>query len=266
MKEKFLKIFIVILGLIFFQCNQTNEPSGEKVQGITETGVAGPDYFIGTIDLNDWDPSSYEHLTVKEDYWINISLNDTIGTNSQVGLNNTSISGLYFKVKVSSPFYFSNDSIYVAPHSFGKTVINIDTTLIGLDSLIIGKVTMSISDGKKFEYTSRWMKPKPREDTISVVREGLNLKDQLLPAYPNPGDGSFRINFSIKKGQVVKLFVLNSNLGRVATLIDEYKSAGSYSYGWMEGVEEKAKYNSGIYRIMMQTDTYSKSGDVLLQK
>lgn len=78
---------------------------------------------------------------------------------------------------------------------------------------------------------------------------------QLEQNYPNPFNPSTQIRFAIPKSANVKLDVYNLLGQKVASLVSENLSAGSYSVEW-----NAKKYSSGtyIYTIRMDNEVHSK--------
>lgn len=72
---------------------------------------------------------------------------------------------------------------------------------------------------------------------------------RLSPVFPNPFNPGAQLCFILRKPSHVSLTVLNSNGERMATLMSEYKSAGSYRVFW-----NAASMTSGLYLICLQAD------------
>ena len=79
--------------------------------------------------------------------------------------------------------------------------------------------------------------------------------------YPNPFNPSTRINYSLSKAGNVKLTIYNSIGSKVATLVNEYKSAGNYS------VQFNGNYlASGIYLYRLESGNYNAAKKLILMK
>jgi hypothetical protein len=79
--------------------------------------------------------------------------------------------------------------------------------------------------------------------------------------YPNPFNPATTINYSLPKAGNVKLTVYNTVGSKVATIVNEYKPAGSYS----------VKFNgtnlaSGIYLYRLESGNYSAAKKFILMK
>jgi hypothetical protein len=85
-------------------------------------------------------------------------------------------------------------------------------------------------------------------DPITSIEENNSAPDQfeLFQNYPNPFNPSTVIGYQLPVSGDVTLKIYDL-LGReVATLVDEYKQAGSYEVTWY-GVSAKGGYASGVY-------------------
>ena len=270
MRKTILAAILCVTCIILNQCQNTTEPvqQGNSITGITETGAEGPGDFIGTLDLHDWDPSSYKHLTVAKNYWIDKATTDTISipgdTVTPLKIHNLSQSTLEVTVTVSLPFHCSIDSISIAGGQTGILNLTIDTNSVGTDTLVIQPIHLSFSNNDQLQYVVGWAKP--RSTGGGVVEVGIPLKNCLYPAYPNPASGVISFSYSLGSDQTVFLTVLNDKLELVDTLDHSFKKAGVYIYNWLTTVEEQSKFQAGYYRVALKTDAYSRSGDILLTR
>ncbi|OGU75819.1 MAG: hypothetical protein A2V93_02475 [Ignavibacteria bacterium RBG_16_34_14] len=95
------------------------------------------------------------------------------------------------------------------------------------------------------------------EETIDQIPSDYKLEQN----YPNPFNPSTTIQFAIPKESFTKLEVFNSLGEKVAALVSETLSAGTYEYEWnAEGLP------SGIYLYRLQTPNYSESRKMILIK
>jgi hypothetical protein len=87
----------------------------------------------------------------------------------------------------------------------------------------------------------------------------------LAQNYPNPFNPSTKINFSIPNvgsGLALSVLKVYDVLGNeVATLVDEYRSAGSYEVDF-----DASKLSSGVYFYRLQAGTYVQSKKMTLLK
>lgn len=97
-----------------------------------------------------------------------------------------------------------------------------------------------------------------------VVENNNNLlieKFELLPTYPNPFNPTTNINFKLSVPAQVKLNIYNALGIKVATLLDEYKSSGSYNLIW-----RAEKESSGVYYLRLEVDGRIKTQKMILLK
>lgn len=82
---------------------------------------------------------------------------------------------------------------------------------------------------------------------------------QLLQNYPNPFNPSTKISWQSPVGgwQTLKIYDVLGN--EVATLVDEYKPAGSYEVEW-----NASNYPSGVYFYQLKTNTYQETKKTIL--
>lgn len=101
--------------------------------------------------------------------------------------------------------------------------------------------------------------------SISSVKE---IKNDLLPNtivleqnYPNPFNPSTTIKFSVPNSGNVRLEVFNLLGEKIATLVDEYLSAGNYEANF-----NAEKLSSGIYLYKLSAGGYVESKKMVLLK
>ena len=83
----------------------------------------------------------------------------------------------------------------------------------------------------------------------------------LMQNYPNPFNPSTSITFNIPTKSYVSLIVFDI-LGReVAMLVNEQKSAGTYTQKW-----NAANMSSGIYFYRLQAGTFTETKKLILLK
>ena len=88
---------------------------------------------------------------------------------------------------------------------------------------------------------------------------GIPGRFDLAQNYPNPFNPSTRISFSLPKERFVKLEVYNLLGARMATLISENLSAGSYSAAW-----NAASAPSGVYFYRLEAGSFLQTRKMIL--
>ena len=83
----------------------------------------------------------------------------------------------------------------------------------------------------------------------------------LSQNYPNPFNPTTNINFSIAKASNVKLVIYNILGQKVATLINNFMSAGTYTYQFNAG-----NFASGVYIYSLEAGSYKMNKKMVLLK
>jgi hypothetical protein len=106
-----------------------------------------------------------------------------------------------------------------------------------------------------------WMRS--LSELLGVSKGSAMLQKQftLSQNYPNPFNPSTTINYSIPKAGHVKLIVYNAIGSKVATLANDFKSAGTYSV-----IFNGKDLASGIYFYRLETGNYSVVKKLILMK
>ncbi len=98
---------------------------------------------------------------------------------------------------------------------------------------------------------------------------GISTTNNLTPSdysleqnYPNPFNPSTTINFSIPKSGAVSLKVFDAIGREVATLVNEFKTPGNYSYDFTA----TSGLTSGIYFYTLKSDNYTSTKKFMLVK
>lgn len=87
----------------------------------------------------------------------------------------------------------------------------------------------------------------------SDVEIGTPVKFNLSQNYPNPFNPSTKVNFDLAKEGFVSIKVFDNSGKEVATLVNEFKTAGYYTVNFNAG-----NISSGIYYYRMQTEGFTK--------
>jgi hypothetical protein len=101
-------------------------------------------------------------------------------------------------------------------------------------------------------------------ELISGITNNQNITPEnysLMQNYPNPFNPSTKISFSLPKAGDVSLVVFDI-LGReVATIINNYKSAGNYTVNF-----DASNLSSGIYFYTLKSGNFTESKKMVLMK
>lgn len=97
---------------------------------------------------------------------------------------------------------------------------------------------------------------------ISQISTEVPDKFTLSQNYPNPFNPSTTINFSIPSSSHITLKVYNMLGKEVATLVDEFKTSGTYSYNYTAASE----LTSGVYFYTLTTDNFKDTKKLVLIK
>ena len=87
-----------------------------------------------------------------------------------------------------------------------------------------------------------------RDNSSSLTPKAFSLEQN----YPNPFNPSTTINYSLPKAGNVKLNIYNILGSKVATIVNEYKTAGIYSVQF-----NGSNLSSGIYLYRLESGNYS---------
>jgi hypothetical protein len=104
---------------------------------------------------------------------------------------------------------------------------------------------------------------------ISITKDqtaGLPTQFMLYPNHPNPFNPETIVSYDVPKPSQVKITIVNILGQKVATLVDEPKTAGHYDVVWRGTDSRGARVSSGVYLCIMQADNYSKSIKMSLLK
>ncbi len=101
---------------------------------------------------------------------------------------------------------------------------------------------------------------------ISVTVEAVPSSYSLSQNYPNPFNPETAIHFSLKEAGKVTLKIYNLQGQLVRTLVDEEKSAGSYSVLWNGTADNGLRLASGIYYYTVQVNGFEMTKKLLLMK
>jgi hypothetical protein len=96
---------------------------------------------------------------------------------------------------------------------------------------------------------------------LTEIGNGVPESYSLEQNYPNPFNPSTKIRFNIPEAGQITLKVYNALGQEVASLVNEYKNAGSYEYNF-----DASGLNSGIYFYKINSNNYSATKKMILIK
>jgi len=99
------------------------------------------------------------------------------------------------------------------------------------------------------------------DPTVNVVEDFIPKGYKLSQNYPNPFNPLTQINYNVGEGGLVNLKVYNILGVEVATLVNEYKPAGSYQVSF-----EGNNLSSGVYIYNLSVNNFTKTRKMILEK
>ena len=103
---------------------------------------------------------------------------------------------------------------------------------------------------------------------VTALTVGVNGNNNEVPAsfelkqnYPNPFNPNTSISFNLPKESSVTLEVFDITGKNVATLVNETKAAGKYSYDF-----NASDLSSGIYFYKLTADGFTSTKKMILSK
>lgn len=157
-------------------------------------------------------------------------------------------------------------NFYVAPLSPSPTFSRTGKwyEYFGGDSIDVTDVNMLIplQPGEfKIYTTAKLPSPEPGllTDVTNEISESVPTSFELFQNYPNPFNPSTKISWQSPVGspQTIKIFDVLGN--EVATLVNEYKSAGNYQIMF-----DASKLSSGVYFYRLQVGNYVETKKMML--
>jgi photosystem II stability/assembly factor-like uncharacterized protein len=98
-------------------------------------------------------------------------------------------------------------------------------------------------------------------DSNARVDEGTITKFLLEQNYPNPFNPSTKISWQVPVGSWQTLIVYDVLGNEIATLVDEFKSAGNHKIEW-----NAADLSSGVYFYQLKTKNFIETKKMILMK
>ncbi|MEL6821945.1 MAG: T9SS type A sorting domain-containing protein, partial [Calditrichota bacterium] len=116
-------------------------------------------------------------------------------------------------------------------------------------------LTTGVRIGNLYEFTPA---------LTSIVEHHPFLTFELAQNYPNPFNPETIIKFQLAKAQKTTLQIFNVLGQKVAKLVDDNLSAGSYSLRWQGINDSGAQVSSGVYFYRIETGDFVKTRKMLL--
>ncbi|MBI4811768.1 MAG: T9SS type A sorting domain-containing protein [Ignavibacteriales bacterium] len=144
--------------------------------------------------------------------------------------------------------------------SAGKTILYVGDKISELTGIIY------------YSYNRYKFVPRSNDDfgTITGIDEpnyrALPTRFGLSQNYPNPFNPSTKFEVMLPHSSHLQVAVYNLLGQKVATLVDEVRSAGTYTITWNGTTSYGTVANTGVYFVKMQTDKFSSVRKVLLVK
>lgn len=218
-------------GTINGAANQTNY--------IRNSIITGTDKAIDTTKSNG---------TFNPNSWFTTTMNGRIYTNNS-------------EVMIDNPFRMLNPNFLPMPGSPALTGAGTPPN----DGFFDPTATF-VGAFKDVDWTAGWTNWNP--GNVTSIRELRNPKTASIPMefeltqnFPNPFNPTTTIRFGLPEATNVKLIVYNLLGQEVITLVNGYRSAGSYDVIW-----NASNLASGIYIYRLETGSYSISKKMNLLK
>ncbi len=145
----------------------------------------------------------------------------------------------------SSPGCMLQDGYYVIQcHSFAS----------GWEAGETVKVVFTDQYGKQFEETEVVLTNDAVDEAKAITIDGSQTRKFQLQSVPNPFTDHTRIQYQIPEEGQVELSVYNLSGEKVRTLVNEYKSAGTYDVTWYGNDDQGIKMPEGLYIYFLRSN------------
>ena len=88
----------------------------------------------------------------------------------------------------------------------------------------------------------------------------------MLRNYPNPFNPETTIEYIIPKAGQISIVLFNTIGQQVRTIVDEFKTSGTYQVIWDGRNDQGEKVNSGVYFYLMRSGSCEKNMKCVLLK
>tara|TARA_R110000868_G_scaffold306734_4_gene568151 strand:- start:12977 stop:15076 length:2100 start_codon:yes stop_codon:yes gene_type:complete len=195
------------------------------------------------------------HVDAKEAYSLPIAFTSTIGGEFTLRATDFTISS---DVEITFHDYQEGVSLKL-DESFSYTFDTPRLKAQNIEPLSIiksGVFRAKATDGTRFAITIT-----PNTNSVSNETDSKVTEFALDQNYPNPFNPSTTINYSVKNSGAVNISVYNLMGQKVAELVNETKSAGSYNVTW-----NASEVSSGMYYYRLEAGGQSLTRKMTLIK
>ena len=169
---------------------------------------------------------------------------------------NPSVQAAFYRVQLAKDSGFASLTVDSMVSSSSISLRSLSTSTKHYWHVSAGNTVGTSAYQKAWSFTT--------SATVSGIADAggeLPREYRLEQNFPNPFNPSTRIQFAVPKQGRVRLDVFTILGQRIATLIDNELSAGSYNVQW-----EAAGYPSGMYLYRMKAGTFTQTKKLFLLK
>ena len=141
---------------------------------------------------------------------------------------------------------------YTAPHSTGTIILYANGNSVNFDGIADQQDMWNFAANKNVVIIP----------SVTGIADNNHITNYILNQnYPNPFNPSTRISFSLPIASRVNLEVYNEIGQKVKMLVNEFKSAGNYSYDF-----NAENFASGVYYYRLSAGNFSEIKKMILLK
>jgi hypothetical protein len=238
---------------------------------------SGGNFFVSGSEIG-WDLSnkgSTQDKSFYSNYLKAVYIADDAGSNSVVGVGNSSLSGCSFYIGQTYYEDFpdeigtANGSILAMTYSNGKGAGieytgNFGSSFTKSSIIYLAFPLETTADDQSFDQVITKAINYFNSGTVDVNEtKNTVINFSLSQNYPNPFNPSTNITYNLAEREFVTLKVYDVLGNEVATLVNEEKSAGSYN---VQFSMDKLKLSSGTYFYRLQAGNFVETKKMILLK